>query len=280
MNEDKNKTIVTAYVDNQLKSPEELRLFEKSLKEDPSLKFDLEAESLVKNTLHKRFNNTKIDDNLRRKILHSINDETEKSSRKFSSAFRQSIYSRRFIAYSTAAVILIAFVLLLFNRPSGVNTSEISEQTGENNMVVLAINNFENLVYGDKSVEFISNSPQEIKKFFRESGVKYDIYIPKFENYSLVGAYVSDHKGVKLAHHIYSAKNGKYIYVFQVHENYFKGDSIIRLTNDLMNYLKLGNRYQKTHSNYTTILKHRNNNVIAMVSNVPVSEMPESIVYK
>lgn len=144
-------------------------------------------------------------------------------------------------------------------------------------MLVLAVSNFEKFMDGNNSAQFISSNPQDIKDYFRENGVKYETYIPVYDNYTLVGASVSEHRGVKLAHHFYTTKDGTYIYVFQVCENYFKGDSIILITNDLLNYLKQGNRYRHSHSNYTAIMSHKNNTLFAMVSNAPVSELPESI---
>jgi hypothetical protein len=141
-------------------------------------------------------------------------------------------------------------------------------------MLVLAKQNFEDYLNGDNSIQYVSAKPESIKNYFQSNGVKYDTYVPAIDDFTLIGASISEHNGVKLAHHYYAAKGGKFIYVFQAHENYFKGDSIILLTNDLLNYLKLGHSYQTSHEYYTSIIKHQNNKIIAMVSNMPVEEMP------
>ncbi|HKI77692.1 MAG TPA: hypothetical protein VKA26_04045 [Ignavibacteriaceae bacterium] len=273
MKNKKHEELLTAFIDNELKSQEELRAFEEALKEDPSLEFDLKAESLTKNILKNRSVRDKMPGKRKEGILRALAAERISTQKKFT--FKENIYNRKFIGFSTAAVILIAIILLLFNRPPGVNIGiNISKQTGENNIVVLAANNFEKYMAGDKSVQFVSNNPEEIKNYFRTNGVDYETYIPDFDNYSLVGAFVTDHKGVKLANHIYSSPDGKYIYIFQVHENYLQGDSIVRITNDLLNYLKLGNDYKTTQKEYITVLKHKDKKVFAMVSNLDAEKLP------
>lgn len=276
MKNDETKILTTAYVDNELKNKEELRQFEKALKEDPSLNFDLSAEIITKNILRSKFSGSKTPDGTRKKLLNAINRKNSESSRK--NLFKENIYSGKFIMYGTAAVILIAFVLLLFNRPAVNDRDKISQQTGGNNMIVLAQQNFENYLNDKNQVQFISDNSDEIKNYFQSMGVKFEAYIPEFEKYSLVGASVTEHNGVKLAHHYYSAKNGKYLYVFQAHEDYFKGDSIIRLTNDLLSYLKPGNSYRISQENYTTIVRHQQDKVIAMVSNLSAEELPDEFV--
>lgn len=275
MKDDKNKTLVTAYIDSQLKSPEELRLFKKILQDDPSLEFDLNSELLTKKILKNKYSRKNMPDGRREELLEALRKENVKIAQR--NSFKESFTSRRFISYSTAAVIILAFVLLLFNRPSVVSSNGISEQTGSNNMVVLAKQHFENYLNGNNSVQFISNDSRNIKDYFQSKGVNYATYIPELKKYSLVGASVSEHNGVKFAHHYYKSDDGRYIYVFQVHENYFRGDSIIRLSNDLMSYLKLGNMYRSSEEYYTIVMKHQDNNVIAMVSNMPAEEMPDEI---
>jgi len=272
MKEVKNKILVTAYVDNQLKSAEELRMFEKALREDPSLDFDLNAELLTKKILKNKYSRKNLPDGKREELISLILRENVRIAQKKS--FKEKLYSPRYISFATAAVIMLAFVLLIFNRPTEINPNNISEQTGSNNMLVLARQNFKEYLNGDKSIQYVSTKPESIKNYFQSNGLKYDTYVPAIDDYTLVGASISEHNGVKLAHHYYAAKGGKFIYVFQAHEDYFKGDSIILLTNDLLDYLKLGNSYKTSHEYFTSIIKHHQNKVIAMVSNMPAEQMP------
>lgn len=82
MKDEKNKILVTAYVDNQLKSPEELRLFEKALKEDPSLEFDLSAELLTKKILRNKYSRKNLPDGRREELISAILKENVKIAQK------------------------------------------------------------------------------------------------------------------------------------------------------------------------------------------------------
>jgi hypothetical protein len=273
MGNKKNKEFITAYLDNQLKNQEELNNFKKELEKDPSLEFDLNTESLTKKILADKLSVNKTPDHIKSKILKDISGESAASKNK--NAFVSKIYSQRFITYSTVGIILLALILLLINRPDQ-TYSNISMQTGNNNMLVMARAYFEDFLVGKNNPQFTSNNPDEIKNFFKLKGVKYNIFIPVYNNYSLAGVSVLEHHGEKFAHQIYTDKNGNYIYIFQVHENYFKGDSIIRLTEDLMDYLGKGNKYISRQKNYIAVLKKKNENVLALVSNSPDADLPDN----
>lgn len=273
MENKKNREFITAYLDNELKSQEELNNFKKELERDPSLEFDVNTESLTKKMLANKLRINKTPDNIKRKILKNLS--VERTASKNKSVLVSKIYSQRFITFSTVGIILLALLLLLINRPDQ-TYSNISEQTGNNNMLVMARTYFENFLVGKNSPQFSSNNLDEIKNFFKLQGVKYNIFIPEYNNYSLAGVSVLEHHGEKFAHQIYTDKNGNFIYIFQVHENYFKGDSIIRLTEDLMNYLSKGNKYISKQKNYVTVLKKKNENVLALVSNSPDADLPDN----
>ena len=273
MENKKNREFITAYLDNELKSQEELNNFKKELERDPSLEFDVNTESLTKQMLANKLRINKTPDNIKRKILKNLS--VERTASKNKSALVSKIYSQRFITFSTVGIILLALLLLLLNRPDQ-TYSNISEQTGNNNMLVMARTYFEDFLVGKNNPQFNSNNLDEIKNFFKLQGVKYNIFIPEYNNYSLAGVSVLEHNGEKFAHQIYTDKNGNFIYIFQVHENYFKGDSIIRLTEDLMNYLRKGNKYISRQKNYIAVLKKKNENVLALVSNSPDADLPDN----
>jgi hypothetical protein len=267
------KELITAYLDNEIKSQEELSNFKTEIEKDPTLDFDLKTESLTKRLVNRKGIVKGTPDRIKKDILEKLSKERVIPAKKSSLASR--IYSQRFIAYSTAGIILLALVLLLINRPD-LTSNNISEQTGKNNMIVLAQSYFADFLNGNNKIQFTSDNPEDIKNFFQSQGVKYVTIIPTYNNYSLAGASVYEHHGEIFAHHIYTAKNGKFIYVFQVHEDYFKGDSIIHLTEDLLNYLRNGNKYVSRQNNFVTVLKKQNDNVLALITNCADEELPDS----
>ena len=267
---DNIKELITSYLDNEIKNQEELNNLKSEIDKNPEIDFDLKTEALTKRLVSRKGAVKKTPGNIKKDILEKLSKEKKSSIQKVS--ITSGIYSQKFITYSTVGIILLAFILLLINRPN-LTPENISEQTGNNNMVVLAQSYFENFLNGNNKIQFASDKSDDIKDFFQSQGVEYITFIPSYNNYSLTGASVSEHNGAKFAHHVYTAGNGKYIYILQVHEDYFKGDSIIQLSEDLLNYLRNGNKYVSKKNNFVTVLKKQNANVLAYISNSADGEL-------
>lgn len=276
MKKEKIKELITAYIDNEIKDQDELRKFQDELANNPGIDFDIKSELATKKLAGKKF--------IRNNIPYSVKDEIHRKilaersvTATTTNTFIRSLESGAFIKFSTVLVVLLALILLLFNRPAPVDENGISIQGGNNNMLLQAHNNFEKLISGSMQLQFVSNKPDEIRQFFVSQGVDYNTLIPVSKQIQLAGATITKHNGIKFAHHLYYANDGKFIYIFQVHERFFAGDSIIRLSSDLLDYLNLGGNYKSTQKEYYSVLKKINGKVLAVVTDVPEANLPENI---
>lgn len=267
-----NKEMITALVDGEIQEKSLQEEVLQAIASDKSLAVDYKIQLLVKNLIRDKVKVKPTPDYIREKILGSIASQLNiKESRK---SFFTELFEKPAFTFATAVVVILAIVLILFNRPGNVETKNFAiEQSGSDNMFVQAKNNFQSIVEGKLAPQLVSSNPDEIKNFFAAQGVKYQTYIPNISDWKLVGAVVSEDKGEKFAHHVYVDKNNNLIYLFQVDESYLNKNKIISLSNDLVNYLDQGHCYTTVSDGKVTLLTKENNNIFAVVSNADLSEI-------
>ena len=265
-----NKELITALVDGEIKEASLKSEVLQAINTDKSLAVDYKIQLLMKNLVREKVKFQKTPELIRNRILNSLNVE-EKTDR-FS--FLTNLFTKPAFTFATAIVVILAVILILFNRPGPVEIKDFAiEQKGNNNMFVQAKNNFQNIVDGKLAPQFTSSNPEAIKNYFESNGVKYPTLVPSFSDWKLVGAVISEDNGEKFAHHVYVDKNNHLIYLFQVAESYLYSHKRISLSNNLIKYLDEGNCYTTSDNGKVILLTKCDNNVFAVVSNADLSEI-------
>ena len=265
-----NKELITALVDGEIKEASLKSEVLQAINMDKSLAVDYKIQLLMKNLVREKVKFQKTPELIRSRILNSIRAE-EKTDR-FS--FLTNLFTKPAFTFATAIVVILAVILILFNRPGPVEIKDFAiEQKGNNNMFVQAKNNFQNIVDGKLAPQFTSSNPEAIKNYFESNGVKYPTLVPSFSDWKLVGAVISEDNGEKFAHHVYVDKNNHLIYLFQVAESYLYSHKRISLSNNLIKYLDEGNCYTTSDNGKVILLTKCDNNIFAVVSNADLSEI-------
>lgn len=270
-----SKDLTAALVDNELLDEVLKKQVIKAMETDANLKYDYMVQSLVKNLIREKVRFQETPEKVRKRVLKKIQPKELRSNSE-SSLFSGFLYKPAF-SFATAIVIVIAVILILMNRPGIVEPADFAlEQLGEDNMFVQANNNFQSIIEGRLVPQLISSDPQEIKNFFESSGVNYNTSIPESSRWELLGAVVSEDKGEKFAHHVYSNEDGELVYLFQVDQSYLQSHEILNLTDDFLAYLEQGNCYTTVKDNVTTLMAKSNNIIYAVVSNAAVDDISQS----
>ena len=265
-----NNELITALVDGEIKEASLKSEVLQAINTDKSLAVDYKIQLLMKNLVREKVKFQKTPELIRSRILNSIRAE-EKTDR-FS--FLTNLFTKPAFTFATAIVVILAVILILFNRPGPVEIKDFAiEQKGSSNMFVQAKNNFQNIVDGKLAPQFTSSNPEAIKNYFESNGVKYPTLVPCFSDWKLVGAVISEDNGEKFAHHVYVDKNNHLIYLFQVAESYLYSHKRISLSNNLIKYLDEGNCYTTSDNGKVILLTKCDNNVFAVVSNADLSEI-------
>lgn len=267
-----NNDLIAALVDNEIRDESQKKEILNLIGLDKSLAIDFKVQMLVKNLVREKIKFQRTPDFVRERILKSITPkEVIKKKKRF---FLTDLFEKPAFTFATAVVVVLAIVLILFNRPGTIESKDFAiEQMGSDNMFVQAKNNFKSIVEGKLSPQLNSANPEEIKNFFASKGVKYSTLVPSFTEWNLLGAVVSEDKGEKFAHHVYAGKKGEIIYLFQIDESYIYSHKIVSLSDDLIKYLDDGNCYTTTSNGMVTLLTKADNNICAIVSNASLSDI-------
>lgn len=272
-----NKELVTAYLDNELRDESLKDEIKHLIDADPEYKFEYRIQHLVKKIVKEKYKRQQAPEHLKRRILNQIESEISIQSPKEPSlkgtSFWAGLFSKPAFSFATAIIIVISIILIIFNRNSLQSPVIAEDQLTPDNMFYQAENNFEAIIQGKLAPQIIADKPEEIKKYFESSGVRYSTLVPTFKEWKLLGAVVSEDKGEKFAHHVYAGEKGEIVYVFQVDESYFKSHDIISLNENLLEYLDQGNCFIKTEDKKVVLFKKVNHNICAVVSNAPLQDV-------
>ncbi|MGD8781447.1 MAG: hypothetical protein PVH88_21090 [Ignavibacteria bacterium] len=257
---------ITAFVDDQITDPQKVKEIEKAISACDELRFEYNVQRSVKNLLRERFAGRRAPEQLRESVIQATIKSNNVPAAKPQKSFDiWSIFKSPRFAF--AAIILFGLVFY-FNNGSTVDPVELfNEQSGNFNMAVQAERNFNSIINGELAVQIASNNPEEILKFFKKNGVNYICSVPTFNDWNLVGAVVSEDKGQKFAHHVYTGKEGQILYLYQVERKYFTSMKVLDLSSDLINYLTDGNVVKINKPDHNTFLWISGNNVYSLVSN-------------
>ncbi len=273
MKDDINSDHVSSLIDGEITESKMKEEISNKIERDKKLKFEFLTLKLLKRTIREKVPAAELSVEKKDEIFNKIGPEQKHFNllRKFSL-----IRNKQFAAFSTFAVIFIAFTLLLLNGPVLNSDSNIVlEGNKSQNMFIQAVDNFQNIISGKMPIQMYSNDPKEIQEFFKANGVSYRTKISILDNAKLIGGMVSNFDGVKFAHHIYKDKNGNLLYMFQVDEKYLKEKPKLFITADLYQYLQNGNQYRLYLGNLLVIMTKVKNNICALISNIPEEELPE-----
>lgn len=264
---------ISSFVDGEIKDSKMKDEIKNKINKNKELKFEFETHSLLKKTLKEKVKPAILSVSQKDEIFSKIllNDKKKGLLSRFSIAQK-----RQFLAFSTFSVIFIAFALLLINGPLLNNKPKIVlEGSQSQNMFTQAVDNYQNIVSGKMPIQIHSNNPNVVQSFFKKSGVSYPTKIGHVDNCSLVGGIVTNYKGINFANLVYKDNDGHYLYMLQVDENYFKNNPKLFINNDLYQFLQNGNQYRLYLGNLLTIMTKINNNICALISNLPEEHLPE-----
>ena len=162
---------ISSLIDGEITEIKKKEEITEKINSDTKLKFEFLTLKLLKKTLRDKVSPAELSVKQKDELLQKIGIRPKRSNQLSKLSF---IQSKRFIAYSTFAVVFLAVALLILNGPP-LNTvkNTAPEKSQSQNMFIQAVNNFQNIVSGKMSIQMYSNNPKELQEFFKANGVSY-----------------------------------------------------------------------------------------------------------
>jgi type II secretory pathway pseudopilin PulG len=260
---------ITALVDNELKDQDDINRLKDIIKNDSKAGIEFYIETNLKNLVKNRVPQLQAPIYLRNRIVEQIKDEIASPKRQTS---RRRWYEKLLLTpkYAIALVtvilaVVLSVVVLITNKNSSKNNNS-KNQNPIYNMLAEARKNFQKISEGKLPLQLSSNSPETVKRFFKQKGVKFDPIVPDFKDWELLGAVVSDQKGEKLPHNLYKCKDGKLVYLYQADEHCLK-NKVVSLSSDISKIVDDGKYYKVSDGEQSALIWKHKGKICVVVSN-------------
>ncbi len=269
---------ITALVDGELKDKDKKEKINSLVNESKELNVEYKIQSIIKNTVRSKIKVTEtpayLKENVLKQIINEIPQKQPETKKESSKIFGYFIKP----AFALASVIFV-FALVYVLSKGGDNFQEIAaQQQGANNMYVQALSNFQSIVEGRIQPQITSNDPEEIQNFFKQQGVKYNTYVPNFDNWNLIGGVVSKDKEEILAHHVYKDSEGKLLYFYQADIGCFEKHGTLNLSEDLLKMFEKGKPYKNNLNGKNILMWKYDGKILTAVSNGSLASIENKII--
>lgn len=272
MEKDELKYLATALADGELEN-ESLKLeLESLIESNDDFRMEYELQRFAKILVQTKCKFKPSPEKLKKKIAQKIKPNETLLPKPIE--LIKNIFTRPTFAIAGSFAIVLIAVILIFNQSPDTSIIDFaSEQSGSENMFIQASTNFDNIMCGKLVPQIITDNPNSIKSFFLSKGVRYATLIPQLNNWNILGAVVSEGAGEKFAHHVYSNKEGKLVYLYQVDESYVNKCEATKLSKHLLEYLDERRCFVSKSKDFVILMKKMDNNICAIVSNTSQNEI-------
>lgn len=208
---------LTAYLDNELSDAERAEI-EQELDQSNGLRRMLALEHGVQKLVRSRSVNLRerVPVELERSIRIKLAQEVEAASKERRVSFWEHVLTairRPMIAIPTGIAVVALIVMMVTDRSAPPPFAAMAPRV---NLYEASYANFSKIVKGELALVKATSNQDELRAFFREEGVKYDVFFPEMAA-ELKGGVVSDHGGIRFAHLVYGAGD-HLVYIFEVDE--------------------------------------------------------------
>ncbi len=241
--------MLTAYIDNELQSPEEISEIEAGLKRDPDLQNRLVFEKLVKKRLKDAYKKTEVPVYLQKSIGSKIDEyiklastNTRDNSLPLPAMDKQPIPNlddhknslKRYFLYGSAVFVLL--IITAFGISSFLKKEPL---LASNDLVSVSRKVFDGLVSGQVPLQIKSNNARTLADSMNKY-LDFKVFIPDVKDVELVGGTCNEINGEKLAHIVHK-KGNTYIYTLQGNKSHVMNEnSKIVLCPDFMENVTKG----------------------------------------
>ncbi len=262
---------ITALIDGQITSESERSDVEAFLASSEEARMQQRVESALVGMLHERREalRERIPADVERRIRLALIEQPEASPslwQRIVGVFARPLVSIPILATGIAvAAIFVVQQQPQVSEPSAVNRSPLVDLQAQ------AYANFESIVRGELTVAVASESEQEVRSWFKNNGVTYDVQFPSIEA-TLVGGVVSTHEHKKFAHLVYNVGN-HLVYMFEVDEASLASRDVA-LDTGIVDGLAHGKWHWEERLDTGTLFIWKSNNVVcAAVSDLRTDEL-------
>lgn len=263
---------MTAYIDGAL-NDDERRQAEQELASSATLQRQHAVESALVQTLRARRSQLRVTlpPQVERRVRMAVNAEAMPGPSVLE-RFAQPSGWRWLRIFATGAA--VAIIAVFVYNGGMLDTQSGTQQVAASAPIDLpsaSYANYASVSNGSLALGKTSSNATELKSYFKEKGVTYDVQFPAVDA-TLKGGVVSEHDGKKFAHLVYE-RGGHTIYMFEVDQASIDGKQV-ELGQHVADDIEHSRWHWEERENVGTLFAWKSNNVVCVaVSDLRTDEL-------
>jgi len=264
-----DKKFITSYIDVKVQK-------DLSPKNKENFKQEIDAQIFIKSFLNEHLKLQQIRDAVYFRIIKRFApDQKDKIKRK-------NIGEKRgFVVFSTIAMFILIALLIIISKPPSLTPKEIAaEQSGEDNVFIQLKNNYSLFSEGNFTGDMVFGDEEYLSKHLKSSGFENEPVFFNYKTWEIESSSIIEFQGKKLANYFYKNADGKYLYVYQVPLSLVKEKDILKLSENMLDFLNSGQCFFIRKGETVYLLKKSGKNFFGFAINQQSRELIVEICQK
>jgi hypothetical protein len=251
-----DKKFITSSVDVKVQN-------EQNSEEVKNFKQDIDAQIFVKSFLDEHLNLQQVRDAVYFRIIKKFAPDHKSEIKKKNIGEKRGL-----VAVSTIAMFILIAILILISKPSALSPKEIAaEQFGEDNIFARLKNNHSLFMEGKFNGDIVFGNEEYLSKYFESSGFENKPVFFNYKSWKIESGFTTDFNGEKLANYFYKNADDKYLYVYQVPLFLVEEKKVLKLSENLLEFLYSGKCFSNRKGETVYLLKKSGENIFGYAIN-------------
>jgi len=251
-----DKKFITSYIDVKVQKgqiSEKKKIF----------KQEIDAQIFIKSFLDEHLKLQQVRDTILYRIIKKF-APNQKDERK-----KKNIGEKRgLVVISTIAMFILIALLIIISNPSALSTKEIAaEQFGEDNIFIRLKNNHSLFSEGKFTGDMVFGDEEYLSKHLESSGIEYKSVFFNYNAWKIESCSTTEFNGIKIANYFYKNADEEFLYVYQVPLSLVKENNILKLSENLLEYLNSGKCFSNRKGETVYLLKKSGEDIFGYAVN-------------
>jgi len=250
------KKFITSYIDVKVQK-------DQSSERKKIFKQEIDAQIFIKSFLDEHLNLQQVRDAVYFRIIKNFAPDQKDEIKKKNIGEKRGL-----VVVSTIAMFILIGILIIIIKPPALSPKEIAaEQFGRDNIFFRLKNNHSFFSEGKFTRDIVFGDEEYLNKYLESSGFENKPVFFSFKAWKIESCSTTEFNGKILANYFYKNADDKYLYVYQVPLSFVEEKNILRLSENLLDFLNSGKCFSNRKGEAVYLLKKSGENFFGYAFN-------------
>ncbi|MCH7772900.1 MAG: RNA polymerase sigma factor [Bacteroidetes bacterium] len=250
------KKFITSYIDVKVQK-------DQSSERKKIFKQEIDAQIFIKSFLDEHLKLQRVRDTILYRIIKIIAPNQKDEIKKKNIGEKRGL-----VVVSTIAMFILIAILIIISKPPALSPKEIAaEQFGEDNILIQLTNNHSLFSEGKFTRDMVFGDEEYLSKYLESSGFENKPVFFSYKAWEIESCSTTEFNGKILANYFYKNVDDKYLYVYQVPLSFVEEKNILKLSENLLDFLNSGKCFSNRKGETVYLLKKSGENIFGYAIN-------------